>query len=499
MEQNKKVGIWIRVSTDMQVKEESPEHHEARARYYVQAKEGWHVVEVYRLEAVSGKSVMGHPEAKRMLADIRGGHITGLVFSKLARLARSLKELLEFAEIFRQEHADLISLSENIDTSSPAGRLFFTIIAAMAEWERDEISARVAASVPIRARLGKPLGGAAPFGYKWEGKDFIVDEQEAPVRKLMYELFLKLQRKQTVAKTLNTMGYRSRNGSKFTSTTIGRLLQDSTAKGARRANYTKSPGKNKNWAVKPESEWIYIPCEAIVSEELWNQVNTLIDEQTKRRTPIGPKAVDLLSGFVTCAAGHKMYVYQGAQVYACPKCKTRIAVGTLDEIYQVYLKDYLGSINHAQYLEQSDRQLQDCKALLESTSKERNKLAKKMNDLLNMRLEGELSKESFAKEYKPLEDRVAQLDVQLPQLEAEIDVRSIQLLSGDTVITEAKTLVDEWQSMNMEQKRAIVETITTNIEVGKEDITITLAYAPPVPRNPENSAHHHMDSYSPPA
>jgi len=85
----KAVGIWIRVSTEDQARGESPEHHEHRARMYAEAK-GWEVREVYRLEAVSGKSVMDRPETKRMLEHVRTGRITGLIFSKLARLAGTL-------------------------------------------------------------------------------------------------------------------------------------------------------------------------------------------------------------------------------------------------------------------------------------------------------------------------------------------------------------------------------------------------------------------------
>jgi site-specific DNA recombinase len=113
-----------------------------------------------------------------------------------------------------------------------------------------------------------------------------------------------------------------------------------------------------------------------------------------------------------------------------------------------------------------------------------------------LRLDGGLSKERYMEQYSPIEVRLQQLDNMLPELEAEIDVRTIQLLSGEVVVNEAKTLHDEWHKLPFEQKRNIVETITSDIEVGKEDITITLSYAPPLSQIPKKSAHHHRDSYS---
>lgn len=478
MNNNKNIGIWIRVSTDMQVQGDSPEHHEKRAKLYAESR-AWNVVTIYRLEALSGKSVMEYPETKRMLKDIADGTITGLIFSKLARLARNTKELLEFSEIFREHDADLISLAESIDTSTPAGRLFYTVIAAMAQWEREEIAERVAASVPIRAKLGKQTGGAASYGYKWLDGKLVLDETEAPIRKLIYETFLQTRRKKTTADTLNKHGYRTRNGSKFTDTTIDRLLKDPTAKGVRIANYTKSQGDKKHWKLKPKDEWVEISCPPIVSEELWNDCNAILTAQHTKRAVKGPKASHLLSGFIYCDCGSKMYVYTEAPSYKCKKCKRKIEVADIDEIYHEQLRSFfLTNGTQDSLFATTQQQIREKEDLLSLLKTEYDKLYKKVEVQTNLRVEGELSKEEFAKFYKPAEQRLRQIEQQMPELEAEIDFQKIQALSLDVIMTEGKDLYNRWGTLPFQEKRSIIEEITNSITVHSDSIDISLAYLP---------------------
>ncbi len=475
-EDSKPVGIWIRVSTDDQARGESPEHHERRARSYAESK-GWRGKELYHLEGVSGKSVIQHPEAQRMLKDVRNGQITGLIFSKLARLARNTKELLDLSDIFREHGADLISLQEAIDTGSPAGRLFFTVVAAMAQWEREEIAERVAASIPIRAKLGKPLGGAAPFGYQWKDKKLVPSPTEAPVRKLMCELFLETKRKLTTARILNERGYRTRRGDKFTVSTVDRLLRDPTAKGQRIMNYTRQEGTTVK--VKPESEWVYVDVEPIVSPELWTQVNQLLNEQRDKNKRPGRKVVHLFTGIVYCSCGGKMYVPSNSPKYICWQCRKKIPVDDLEAIYREQLKQYLLSTELVEeHLRDVDGVVKKQQGLLQALLAEKRKHENDIEKLYDLYLSGEIPKEGFGTKYQPLYDRLKELDSEIPRLQGELDFYTIQKISTEEISSEGAELYSRWPHLTPDEKRSLVENITDRITLEDGALSISLRYLP---------------------
>jgi site-specific DNA recombinase len=474
----KSVGIWIRVSTEDQVKGESPEHHEHRARAYADLRE-WKVAEVYRLDGVSGKAIIDHPEAKRMLADLRSGRIETLIFSKLARLARNTRELLDFADIFRDCNADMVSLAEAIDTSSPAGRLFFTLLAAMAQWEREEIGARVAASVPVRAALGKSTGGAAPYGYRWVNKQLEIDPDEAPVRALIYELFAEHRRLKRVARLLNERGYRTRKGALFADTTIRRLIEDGTAKGLRRANYTTTTDRTKSWNLKPESDWVYQETPAIVAVELWDRCNQLLADQNASLRKAGRKAVHLFAGYAYCACGTKMYVWSNSPKYQCQSCRNKIPVQDLEAVYREQLTSFLLSPEDMNaHASAAADLMREKEALIETTVGELRKIEAEDERLYQLYLADGLSKEDFGRRHRPLAERRDQLEEELPRLQASLDVLRIGSLSREETLAEAQTLSARWAELAHDEKRQIVETITDRITVGKEEIEISLLHIP---------------------
>jgi site-specific DNA recombinase len=481
----KRVGIWVRVSPrsinerrGQEEKSESPLHHLRRAELYAEMK-GWTVVETYKLIDVSGKDVAQHPETHRMLSDVRSGEITGLIFSKLARLGRKTDVLIQMLEVFREVEADLISLDESIDTSTPAGRNFFRFIASNAEWEREEITERMVKSVQIRAKLGKQMSGSAPLGYQWVKGVLVLHPEQAPVRRLIYELYLQHRRKGTVARLLNEAGYRSGRGRPFTPLAIERLILDPTAKGIHRLNYTMRSPDGKI-TFKPEREWEYAEVEPIVSEEVWEQAVQILNENRQPQNRPAKRAVQLFAGLVFCACGEKMYVKSNTPKYVCSKCLTKIPKDDLEFVFREQLHAFsLSPELIAQHLADADGALTQRVELLETLRKEDEKLGRQMEKTYKLYLEDRLSSEAFGKLYRPLEVRAAQLADELPRLQAEVDFARMQNLSRGEIAAAGETLYSRWGELDLAERRAIVETITERITVSGDEITIDLCYLPP--------------------
>lgn len=474
----KPVGIWIRVSTEDQAKGDSPELHEKRARHYAEAQ-GWEIIDIYHLEGVSGKAVSQHSEAQRMLKDIRSGRISGVIFTKLARLARNTRELLDFAEEFRQAKASLISLEEHFDTSTAAGMLFFTLVAAMAQWEREEIASRTVSSIQVRAKLGRPLNGSATFGYRWKDKQLVLNPDEAPIRKLIYELFDEQKRLRRVAKTLNERGYRTRTDAKWSDTTVRYLIEDPTAKGEHRAMFTKKSSDQKKTHIKPADEWVVTPCEAIVSSELWERCNDVLVARKGNRPKPGPTPQHLFAGLLHCACGKKMYVRTDApHSYLCFKCRNKVEKTALEEEVIKRLKGYFLSPEQiSDNLRIANEQLAEKEQLLQALEKDIGRVKAEIDRVYHLYQDGQIDTKGFGNFYKPLNERLEQLNEELPIRQAEVDYHKIHELSAEAVNDEARTLYDLWPKMELEDKRGVLEALIEKVVIGREEIELTFKAA----------------------
>jgi len=152
----KHIAVYARVSTT----DQSPEMQLAELRDYV-ARRGWAVYAEYVDKGISGTKI-SRPELDRLMADARRRRFDIALCWRFDRFARSTAHLLAALEEFRNLGIDFVSLHESVDTTTPLGKMVFTVVAAVAELERSIIAERVKAGVArARAkgkRLGRPVG-----------------------------------------------------------------------------------------------------------------------------------------------------------------------------------------------------------------------------------------------------------------------------------------------------------------------------------------------------
>jgi DNA invertase Pin-like site-specific DNA recombinase len=133
-------------------------------------------------DRISG-SLRSRPELDRLLDQLRPGDV--VVVTKYDRLARSLKDLLEIVETIKSKGAGFRSLAEDIDTTTPAGRLVFHVFASIAQFERERIAERTREGLDAARRRGR-VGGRPPAlsGPQQEEVRRMRDEEGRPVAQI---------------------------------------------------------------------------------------------------------------------------------------------------------------------------------------------------------------------------------------------------------------------------------------------------------------------------
>lgn len=148
-----RIAIYARVST---LNGQNPDLQLSEIREYA-ARRGWIIAGEYVDLGVSG-SKESRPELNRMLRDAHLRRFDAIVCWKLDRLGRSLKHLVTTIEDLSAYGVSFISLRDNLDLSTPSGRLMMHIIGAMAEFERELIRERVTAGIQAARRRGARIG-----------------------------------------------------------------------------------------------------------------------------------------------------------------------------------------------------------------------------------------------------------------------------------------------------------------------------------------------------
>jgi DNA invertase Pin-like site-specific DNA recombinase len=149
-----RVAIYARVSTANNG--QNPEMQLRELREYCQHR-GWELVGEYVDAGFSGAKD-SRPELNRLNADARRRRFDAVVVWKFDRFARSVSHLLRALEEFRSLGIEFVSLSEQVDTSTPTGKMVFTVLGAVAELERSLIAERVRAGLRNARAKGKRLG-----------------------------------------------------------------------------------------------------------------------------------------------------------------------------------------------------------------------------------------------------------------------------------------------------------------------------------------------------
>lgn len=311
------------------------------------------IIETYIDEAQTGTNT-NRKDFQRLLADAPTALWDTVVVYNMSRLSRSVKDTLNIKEDFEKIGKKIVSVIENQE-ETPEGDFFNLITYGMNELFVKQFARDSWRGLLVNANECKALGGVPPFGYS-VGKDrkYIVNEEEAKIVRIIFDMTTKDYTYSEIAKYLNENGYTRREGKPF-KTNFNDILRNEKYKGIYVWNLRenkKKLGKKTNRVYKSDAEVIRIPggIPAIVDAKVFDEIQKILDQRKRRPMRRGLKSKYLLTGLVKCGyCGCSLsgqYTFSGKtkayrSFYACNKNQVKPRRCECKDINMEYLNWYI--------------------------------------------------------------------------------------------------------------------------------------------------------------
>ncbi|MBU3226434.1 cassette chromosome recombinase CcrB [Staphylococcus aureus] len=295
----KRIGGYIRVSTEKQVMGYSIEGQITQIEQYCQFN-GYKLVDIYADRGISGKS-MNRPELQRMLNDAKNGKLDCVMVYKTNRLARNTSDLLTIVEELHRQNVEFFSLSERMEVKNSTGKLMLQILASFSEFERNTILENIYTGQRQRALEGYYQGNL-PLGYNNipdNKKELMINQHEANIVKYIFESYAKGHGYRKIANALNHKGYVTKKGNPFSISAVTYILSNPFYIGKIQfAKYKDwNDKRRKGLNDKPViAEGKHTP---IISQSLWDKVQAR-KKQVSEKPQVHGKGTNILTGLISC-------------------------------------------------------------------------------------------------------------------------------------------------------------------------------------------------------
>ena len=286
----KKVAIYCRVSTQEQAEEGySLEEQQRLIREYC-VNHHMEVVKVYQDAGISGKDIQHRPAMQQLLEDVSKKEFDLVMSWKINRISRKLSDAIKIVETLEKYGISYQSYSEPFESSTPAGKMQFQMMALVGEFERNTIAQNVKMGMRAKVMAGEWCGGTPPLGYDWvavEGTENFarkksrleVVDKEADTVRLIFELYASGKGYKAIAGYLNQTGHRTKRNNQFSVAQIKPILTNPVYIGKVRYDVRRNWNEKRRNNINPNPIITEGKHEAIISDELWEKVQFMLSQR----------------------------------------------------------------------------------------------------------------------------------------------------------------------------------------------------------------------------